>query len=74
MMYNIAATKPAIVLPAGQFINSLPGATVKVDKIYGENGEHLEGVFVHKVVMLMKTKELIIAKKGELHPLRIEII
>ena len=49
MMYNIAATKPAINFTAGQFINSLPGATVKFDKIYGENGEHLEGVFVHKV-------------------------
>ena len=31
-MYNIAATKPAINFTAGQFINSLPGATVKLQK------------------------------------------
>ena len=48
MMYNIAAPKPALNFTAGQFINSLPGASVKFDKIYGENGEHLDGVFIHK--------------------------
>ena len=68
MMYNIAATKPAINFTAGQFINSLPGATVKFDKIYGENGEHLEGVFVHKVANAYEDQRTIIAKKGEFTP------
>ena len=48
-MDNIAATKPPSTFTAGQFINSLPGATVKFGQnLYGENGEHLEGVFSTK--------------------------
>ncbi len=68
MMYNIAATKPAINFTAGQFINSLPGASVKFDKIYGENGEHLDGVFIHKDANSFEDQRTIIAKKGEFVP------
>ncbi len=48
MMYNIAASKPALNFTPGQFINQIPGYSVKFDKIYGENGEKIEGVFVRK--------------------------
>lgn len=68
MMYNIAATKPALNFTAGQFINSLPGASVKFDKIYGENGEHLDGVFIHKDANSFEDQRTIIAKKGEFVP------
>lgn len=68
MMYNIAATKPAINFSAGQFINSLPGASVKFDKIYGENGEHLDGVFIHKDANSFEDQRTIIAKRGEFVP------
>lgn len=68
MMFNIAATKPAINFTPGQFINTLPGASVKFDKIYGENGENLEGVFVHKVANSYEDQRTIIAKKGKFVP------
>lgn len=68
MMYNIAATKPALNFTAGQFINSLPGASVKFDKIHGENGEHLDGVFIHKDANSFEDQRTIIAKKGEFVP------
>ena len=68
MMYNIAATKPALNFTAGQFINSLPGASVKFDKIYGDNGEHLDGVFIHKDANSYEDQRTIIAKKGEFVP------
>ncbi len=47
MLYNIAATKPALNFTPGQFIQQIPGYSVKFDKISGENGENLEGVFIH---------------------------
>lgn len=68
MMYNIAATKPAINFTPGQFINTLPGATVKFDEISGENGEHLKGVFVHKVANPYEDQRTIIAKRGKFTP------
>lgn len=68
MMYNIASSKPAINFTAGQFINSLPGASVKFDKIEGENGEHLDGVFIHKDANSFEDQRTIIAKKGEFVP------
>lgn len=68
MMYNIAATKPAINFTPGQFINTLPGATVKFDEISGENGEFLKGVFVHKVANSYEDQRTIIAKRGKFTP------
>ena len=65
MMYNIASTKPALNFTAGQFINSLPGASVKFDRIYGENGKYLDGVFIHKDANTYEDQRTIIAKKGE---------
>lgn len=68
MMYNIASTKPALNFTPGQFINSLPGASVKFDKIYGKNDENIEGVFVHKTANNYEDQRTIIAKKGKFVP------
>lgn len=68
MMFNIASTKPAFNFSAGQFINTLPGTSVKFDRIYGENGEHLDGVFIHKDANSYEDQRTIIAKKGEFVP------
>jgi lipopolysaccharide export system permease protein len=65
-MLFIAQTKPAINFTPGQFIDQIPGYMVKFDKIYGENGENIEGVFVHKKPTLMKTNNLV-AEKGNLY-------
>ena len=65
MVYNIAATKPALNFKAGQFINQIPGFSVKFDKIEGESGENLEGIFIHKTTNVFEDQQAIVAKKGK---------
>lgn len=65
MLYNIAATKPALNFTPGQFISQIPGYSVKFDKITGENGENIEGVFIHKTANIFDDQQAIVAKKGK---------
>ncbi len=68
MLYNIAATKPALNFTPGQFINQIPGYSVKFDKIYGDNGQFIEGVFVHKTTNVFDDQQSIVAEKGRFEP------
>lgn len=68
MFYNIAATKPALNFTPGQFIDQIPGFQVKFDKILGENGENIEGVFVHKKASSFENQQSIVAKRGKFSP------
>ena len=68
MLYNIAATKPALNFTPGQFIQQIPGYSVKFDKISGENGENLEGVFIHKMANSFESQQSIVAEKGKFVP------
>ncbi len=68
MLYNIAATKPALNFTPGQFIQQIPGYSVKFDKISGENGQNLEGVFIHKMANSYENQQSIIAEKGRFVP------
>ncbi|MCZ2082902.1 MAG: LptF/LptG family permease [Flavobacteriales bacterium] len=68
MLYNIAATKPALNFTPGQFIQQLPGYSVKFDKITGENGENLTGVFIHKMATSFEDQQSIVAEKGKFVP------
>lgn len=65
MLYNIAATKPALNFKPGQFINQIPGYAVKFDKIEGEQGQNITGVFVHKVANIFDDQQTIVAEKGK---------
>lgn len=65
MLYNIAATKPALNFTPGQFISQIPGYSVKFDKITGENGENIEGVFIHKTANIFDDQQAIVAKRGK---------
>lgn len=65
MLYNIAATKPALNFTPGQFIQQIPGYSVKFDKISGENGENLDGVFIHKMANSYENQQSIVAEKGK---------
>lgn len=65
MLYNIAATKPALNFTPGQFISQIPGYSVKFDKITGENGENIEGVFIHKSATYYDDQQAIVAKRGK---------
>lgn len=68
MLYNIAATKPALNFKPGQFINQIPGYAVKFDKLEGENGERITGVFVHKSSNIFDDQQTIVAEKGKFVP------
>lgn len=63
MMFNIISSKPAINFTPGVFIDQISGYSVKFDKIYGEKGEKLEGVFLHKNASAYDDQQTIIAKK-----------
>lgn len=68
MVSNIALTRPALNFTPGQFIQQIPGYSVKFDKISGENGENLEGVFLHKMVNSYENQQSIVAAKGKFVP------
>ena len=65
MLYNIAASKPALNFTPGQFINQIPGYSIKFDEISGENGENIKGVFVHKSTNVFDNQQTIVAEKGK---------
>jgi lipopolysaccharide export system permease protein len=61
---NIAQVKPAMAIAQGQFSN-IGGINIKVDKKYGEKGEFLEGVILHKKSAAGEgAKTIIKSKKG----------
>jgi len=68
MMYNILRTRPALKFTAGQFINELPQFSIKVAEKYGEQGEKLEKVFLHKKANSYEDQQTIIADRGVLVP------
>ncbi|CAA7390302.1 LptF/LptG family permease [Chryseobacterium fistulae] len=68
MLFNIAQTKPALNFTPGQFIDQIPGYMVKFDKIYGENGQNIEGVFIHKKASTYENQQSIVAEKGKFLP------
>lgn len=68
MLFNIAQTKPALNFTPGQFIDQIPGYMVKFDKIYGENGQNIEGVFVHRKASTYDNQQSIVAEKGKFAP------
>lgn len=63
---NIAKVKPALAIAEGQF-NEIGDINIKVEKKYGDRGQFLQNVVIHK-----KTKNrngnytVIVAEKGEL--------
>ncbi|WP_294279309.1 LptF/LptG family permease [uncultured Chryseobacterium sp.] len=68
MLFNIAQTKPALNFTPGQFIDQIPGYMLKFDKLYGENAENIEGVFVHRKASTYENQQTILAEKGKFVP------
>lgn len=68
MVSNIALTRPALNFTPGQFIQQIPGYSVKFDKISGESGENLDGVFIHKMANSYENQQSIVAAKGKFVP------
>ncbi len=68
MLYNIVQSRPALNFTPGQFIDQIPGYLVKFDKISGENGENLEGIYIHKKANSYENQQSIRAHRGKLAP------
>src|SRR5690606_16266852 len=68
MLYNIVQSRPALNFTPGQFIDQIPGYLVKFDKITGENGENLEGIYIHKKANSYENQQSIRAHRGKLVP------
>lgn len=68
MLFNIVRTKPALNFTPGQFIDQIPGYLVKFDKIHGENGENIEGVFIRRKASVYENQQTIVAKSGKFVP------
>ncbi len=68
MLYNISISKPALNFTPGQFIQQIPGYSVKFDKINGENGENIQGVFIHKMANSFENQQSIVAQSGKFIP------
>lgn len=65
MLFNIVSSKPALNFTPGVFIDQISGYSVKFDKISGENGENLEGVFLHKNSNSYENQQTVISKTGK---------
>ncbi|MBW8358230.1 MAG: LptF/LptG family permease [Weeksellaceae bacterium] len=68
MLYNIAQSRPALNFTPGQFIDQIPGYLVKFDRIEGEKGENLEGIYIHRKANAYENQQSIRAQKGKLVP------
>ncbi|EKB56805.1 LptF/LptG family permease [Bergeyella zoohelcum] len=64
MLFNITQTRLALNFTPEQFIDQIPGFSVRFDEISGENGEHLKGIYIHKKASAYDNQQTIIAKKG----------
>jgi len=68
MLYNIASSRPALNFTPGQFIDSVPGMTIKFDEINGKNGENVTGVFIHKLANFYEDNQTVVAHHGKFVP------
>lgn len=68
MLFNIAQTRPALNFTPGQFIDQIPQYLVKFDKIEGENGNKVEGVFIRRKANSYENQQTIVAKSGKFLP------
>ncbi len=64
MLFNIARTRPALNFVAGRFINDIKPFSIKVSKKYGEKGEKLDNIFMHKNATPFQNQQTVIAKNG----------
>lgn len=66
MLFNIIQARPALNFTPGQFIQSVPGVTIKFDQLHGENQNLMNGVFIHKTATAYEDQRTIIAQKGKI--------
>src|SRR5690606_29111755 len=64
LAYNIVKANPTLQLVKGVFIENIPGFSMKISEISGEEKEILGDVFIRREGKYNEDKQTIIAKKG----------
>jgi lipopolysaccharide export system permease protein len=67
LAYNIVKTKPTLQLVEGAFIESIPGFSMKISQISGEENDRLKDVFIHQSGNFDDDYRTIIADSGTLN-------
>lgn len=67
LAYNIVKTKPTLQLVEGAFIETIPGFSMKISKISGEESDRLKDVFIHQTGGFDDDYRTIVADSGILH-------
>jgi lipopolysaccharide export system permease protein len=67
LAYNIVKANPTLQLVEGAFIENIPGFSMKISQVSGEEKEILGDVFIRKEGKYNEDKQTIIAKKGTLN-------
>lgn len=66
LAYNIVKANPTLQLVEGAFIENIPGFSMKINKVSGENQDQLGDVFIHRTGKFDDDKQTIISKSGTL--------
>lgn len=66
LAYNIVKANPTLQLVEGAFIENIPGFSMKINQVSGENQDILGDVFIHRTGKFDEDKQTIISKKGTL--------
>lgn len=66
LAYNIVKANPTLQLVEGAFIENIPGFSMKINKVSGENQDILADVFIHRTGKFDEDKQTIISKTGTL--------
>ncbi|MCB9201786.1 MAG: LptF/LptG family permease [Flavobacteriales bacterium] len=67
LLYNIAQSKPALRFVSGQFNSNIPGFTMRVGEISGENSDQLKDIMIHKQATSYQDQTTVIAENGILN-------
>jgi len=66
LAYNIVKANPTLQLVEGAFIENIPGFSMKISEVSGENQDLLGDVFIRRDGKYNEDKQTIIAKSGTL--------
>lgn len=66
LAFNIGKANPTLQLVEGAFIENIPGFSMKVNQISGEEQEILGDIFIHRTTRFDEDKQTIISKNGTL--------
>ncbi|MFA7687739.1 MAG: LptF/LptG family permease [Moheibacter sp.] len=66
LAFNIVKANPTLQLVEGAFIENIPGFSMKINQVSGEEQEILGDIFIHRTAQYDEDKQTIISKTGTL--------